>query len=193
MLIAGLGNPGPEYRGTWHNLGFRAVEKFAALHNLNFIPGKGEFLYTEKFIAGRKIFILKPTSYMNLSGRPILSFVENYDIYNDNVIIVCDDINLPLSRIRIKSKGSDGGHNGLESIIYHLGTENFPRIRMGIETGENRDDLKNYVLSEIPEKLSEEVDEMLNRTAEALDCLVQYGLEKAMGDYNRKEEPSEIK
>jgi len=193
MLIAGLGNPGPEYRGTWHNLGFRAVEKFAAQYNLNFIPGKGEFLYTEKIIAGRKIFILKPTSYMNLSGRPILSFVENYDIYNDNVIVVCDDINLPLSKIRIRSKGSDGGHNGLASVIYHLGTENFPRIRMGIETGEHRDELKNYVLSEIHEKLSEEVDEMLNRTADALDCLIHHGLEKAMGDFNRKEEPSEIK
>lgn len=185
ILIVGLGNPGPEYRGTWHNLGYRAVEKFAANYKMNFHPGKGEFLYSEKNIAGRKIFLLKPTSFMNLSGRPVLDFVEAKDLFHENIFVVCDDINLSLNRIRVRGKGSDGGHNGLASVIYHLGTDNFPRIRLGISTGEEIDSLSNFVLSEIPEKLAQTVDEMLNRAVDSIDCFIRQGLEKSMGIYNQ--------
>lgn len=190
ILVAGLGNPGPEYRGTWHNLGFRAVEKLAAEYNLSFKPGKGEYFIARKTVAGRPVVLLKPTSYMNISGRPILDFVESGDLFHENILVVCDDINLPLGRLRLRGKGSDGGHNGLESVIYYLGTENFPRLRLGIRIDEVVDDLKDYVLSEIPQKLAEPVVEMVEKAANALDCFVREGLETAMNLFNRYEEPS---
>lgn len=190
ILIAGLGNPGPEYRGTWHNLGFRVVEKLAAELKIDFLPGKGEYLYAFRKIAGREVYLMKPTSYMNLSGRPILDFVELKDLFHENTFVICDDINLPLNRIRIRGKGSDGGHNGLESVIYHLGTENFPRLRLGISTGDEIVSLKKYVLSEINDKISETVDEMLNRAVEAVNCYIHQGLEKSMSLYNQVVEES---
>ena len=190
ILIAGLGNPGPEYRGTWHNLGYRVVEKLAFAYKIDFCPGKGEFLYASRNIAGRELYLMKPTSFMNLSGRPILDFVEMNDLFHENIFVICDDINLPLNRIRIRGKGSDGGHNGLASVIYHLGTENFPRLRLGISVGEQLESLKNYVLSEISEKLVETVDEMLNRSADAVDCFIRQGLEKSMSIFNQVVEQS---
>lgn len=190
ILIAGLGNPGPEYRGTWHNLGFRALEKLAAEFKVDFIAGKGEFLYARARFADREVMLMKPTSFMNLSGQPILMVVESEDFFHENIFVVCDDINLPLSRIRIRAKGSDGGHKGLASTIYYLGTEEFPRLRLGISTKENYDSLKNYVLSEIPQKTAEEVDVMLERSVEATKCFIREGLDKTMTRFNKAEEPS---
>ena len=175
ILIVGLGNPGPEYRGTWHNLGYRVVEKFAANYKMNFHPGKGEYLYSERNIAGQKIYLLKPTSFMNLSGRPVLDFVEAKDLFHENIFVICDDINLPLNRIRLRGKGRDGGHNGLASVIYHLGTDNFPRLKLGISIGEDMASLSDFVLSEISEKLAFTVDEMLNRAVDCIDCFIRQG------------------
>ncbi len=190
ILIAGLGNPGPEYRGTWHNLGFRAVEKLASDYNVDFQAGKGEFFFAAHRISGGRIFIMKSTSFMNLSGRPILDFVEREDLFHNNILVVCDDINLPLGKIRIRGQGSDGGHKGLSSVIYYLGTDNFPRLRLGIRPDFEVDDLSEYVLSEIPEKLAEPVEDMLVKAAGALDCFIREGLTRAMNLYNRYEEPS---
>ena len=187
LLIAGLGNPGPEYRATWHNLGYRVVEKIAAEMNVDFIAGKGEFLYTRKSIGGKDIVLFKPTSFMNLSGRPILKIVEDEDFYHENVMVICDDINLPLSRIRMRGRGSDGGHKGLASVIYYLGTDNFPRLRMGIACSDRIDNLKDYVLSEIPQKLAETVDNMLQSTVEAVLCFLNEGLNTAMSKFNSAE------
>ena len=190
ILIIGLGNPGPDYRGTWHNLGFRALEKLAEQYKITFRPGKGEYLLAQKDVVGRKVYLLKPLSYMNLSGRPVLDFVEREDLFHENILAVCDDVNLPLGRIRLRGQGSEGGHKGLSSIIYYLGTENFPRLRLGIAQEGDMGVLTDYVLSEIPEKQIEATEEMLNRGVEALDSFIRKGLNAAMTEFNRQEEPS---
>ena len=186
----GLGNPGPEYRGTWHNLGYRVTERLAREYRIDFIAGKGEYLCARKQIAKRDIILMKPTSFMNLCGRPILHLVEREDLYNEDVFIICDDINLPLGKIRLRGKGSDGGHKGLASVIYYLGTENFPRLRLGISTGVETVNLRDYVLSEVPEKLTDSVNIVLERAVDAVNCSIKEGLDMAMTQFNRTEEPS---
>lgn len=184
ILIAGLGNPGPEYRGTWHNLGFRVVEKLARELKVDFRPGKSSHIYARKHFAGRDLILMKPLSYMNLSGQPLLDVVEKEDLFHDNIIVVCDDINLPVGKIRLRAKGSDGGQKGLASVIYYLGTEEFPRLRLGISTGDEKKDLKDHVLSEIPGRYAETVDEMLDKAVDALLCFVREGLNSSMTKYN---------
>jgi PTH1 family peptidyl-tRNA hydrolase len=188
ILIAGLGNPGPSYRGTWHNLGYRVLEKLATRFRVEFLAGKGEYLFSSVKFSGRDVLMVKPTSYMNLSGRPILQLVEQEDIFHENILAICDDINLPLGKIRLRGKGSEGGHKGLSSLIYYLGTENFPRIRMGIATEEEITDLKYHVLLEIPERYSIEVDMMLEKTADAVEAFIEQGLTFAMNKFNSYEE-----
>lgn len=184
ILIAGLGNPGPQYRGTWHNLGYRAVEKLAAYFSLDFRPGKGQYLLAEKHYAGRDIILLKPTCYMNLSGLPILQVVEKEDLFHENILIICDDINLPLGKLRLRAKGSDGGQKGLASVIYYLGTDDVPRLRLGISTAREDLELKDYVLSEIREKYILAVEDMLNRALDAALCFITEGLNQAMTRFN---------
>ena len=184
ILIAGLGNPGPDYRGTWHNLGFRVLEKIANALKVSFRPGKGKYLIAEKHYHGRDVILLKPLSYMNLSGQPILDVVEKEDLFHDNILVICDDINLPAGKIRLRTKGSDGGQKGLASVIYYLGTDSFPRLRLGISTGQEAANLKDYVLREIPDKYSEVADDMLNRSAEAALCFIREGINQAMSRYN---------
>jgi PTH1 family peptidyl-tRNA hydrolase len=188
ILIVGLGNPGAEYRGTWHNLGFRSVEKLAREYAVDFRPGRGEFFRADKTISGRQIILLKPTCFMNLSGQPVLKIVEEEDLFHDNILVVCDDFNLPLGKLRLRGKGSDGGHKGLASVIYYLGTENFPRLRLGIKTEEEGPDLRDYVLSEIPQKYAEEVEMMLVKSVEVIICFIQEGLNQAMTRFNKSEE-----
>ena len=190
ILIAGLGNPGPEYRGTWHNLGYRVVEKAARDYQMDFAAGKGEYLYARKRVSGRDLILMKPISFMNISGRAILQFVEQEDLYHEDILMICDDINLPMGKIRLRGKGSDGGHKGLASVIYYLGTENFPRLRLGIYTGGEINNLKYYVLSEVPSEYADSVNIMLEHAVSAADCFIKNGLDKAMTEFNRREEPS---
>lgn len=184
ILIAGLGNPGPQYRGTWHNLGYRVVEGLAKEFNVDFRPGKGQYLLAEKRIAGRDVILMKPTSYMNLSGQPVLQVVEKEDLFHENILVVCDDINLPLGKIRLRSKGSDGGQKGLQSVIYYLGTENVPRLRLGISIGPVMMEIKDYVLSEVPDRFSLTVEEMVRQGVDAALCFITEGLASAMTRFN---------
>jgi PTH1 family peptidyl-tRNA hydrolase len=191
ILIIGLGNPGPEYRGTWHNLGFRVVEKLAAKLKVDFIPGKGEFLLAVKKLAGKKITLMKPTSFMNLSGRPTLDYVEAENLFHNNIMVITDDVNLPLGTVRIRGKGSDGGHKGLASVIYYLGTDNIPRMRLGIASGANPDTIRDFVLSDIPAHLAEEVNAMLDNAADAAETYILDGINIAMSRFNRPAETNE--
>ena len=112
ILIAGLGNPGPDYRGTWHNLGFRVLEKIANALKVSFRPGKGKYLIAEKHYHGRDVILLKPLSYMNLSGQPILDVVEKEDLFHDNILVICDDINLPAGKYAFEPKAAMAGRKG---------------------------------------------------------------------------------
>jgi len=124
---------------------------------------------------------------MNLSGQPILEVVEKEDLFHENIMVVCDDINLPAGKIRLRAKGSDGGQKGLASVIYYLGTDEFPRLRLGISTGDEEKDLKDYVLSEIPGKYQESVDEMLDRAVAAILRFIKEGLNASMTSFNQSQ------
>ena len=131
-IIAGLGNPGREYDMTRHNIGFEVIDYLAEQYNVKVNKLKFKSLYGETNLGGEKVYLVKPQTYMNLSGEAIREFCAFYKIPSENVIIINDDISLEAGKVRIRRKGSAGGHNGLKSIIYQLGTDEFPRIKMGV-------------------------------------------------------------
>ncbi len=149
-LIAGLGNPGNRYINTRHNAGFIVLDYLAESLNLSFKAGKGDYYFVEHSVGNKGFFLLKPTTYMNNSGLAVLDFVSRYGIQLRDILVVYDDFNLPLGTIRVRPKGSDGGHNGISSIIYHLETFEFGRMRIGIGIDKEikNDDYVDFVLSE---------------------------------------------
>ncbi len=184
QVVAGLGNPGRKYVRTWHNLGFVILDYWAIRKGLEFKPGRGDYAYLEFSSPRGKITLVKPSSYMNLSGVPVAQIVRYRKLEPENTLIVCDDVALPLGVIRIRRGGSDGGHKGLASVIAHLGSENVPRMRLGIFTEGWQGDLKSYVLSRIPESLEDRVRRVVEVSALALDCIIEEGIETAMNRYN---------
>ena len=130
FLIVGLGNPGKEYENTRHNIGFDAIDKIAEKYNIELNRIKFKSVYGEGFIGGEKVILLKPTTYMNLSGESLRAIMDFYKLSNEDVLVLYDDISLEVGRIRIREKGSAGGHNGIKSIIAHLGSDIFSRIRL---------------------------------------------------------------
>ena len=131
-LIVGLGNPGKEYDGTRHNIGFEAIDYMANKYNIEVNRIKFKGVFGEGFIDNKKVILLKPTTYMNLSGESIREVINFYKISNENIIVIYDDISLEVGKLRIREKGSDGGHNGIKSIIANLGSDVFPRIKIGV-------------------------------------------------------------
>ena len=137
-IIAGLGNPSKEYKNTRHNIGFDVIDVIADKHNIDVSTIKHKALVGKGMIGAEKVILVKPQTYMNLSGDSIREFVSFFKIPPENVIVICDDINLDVGNIRIKQKGSDGGHNGLKSIIYQLSSDQFPRIKMGVGSNDTK-------------------------------------------------------
>ena len=184
-IIAGLGNPGREYVNTRHNIGFEAIDTIASKYNIKLNKEKFKAIYGEGFIAGEKVLLLKPQTYMNLSGESLRDFVNWYKVDTENIIIIYDDISLPVGKIRIRPKGSAGGHNGIKSIIFQLGTDVFPRIKIGVGSPQNKDyDLADYVLGKFSK---EEIDILIKtviRATEAVETIIKYGTEKAMSGFN---------
>lgn len=180
----GLGNIGDKYAGTRHNLGFELLDQLCQKLAIKPKPGQGDYYIAEKTIDGTNIRLIWPTTYMNNSGLAVRQILDNYDLTPDSVMIICDDINLPLGQIRIRAGGSDGGHNGLGSIIYHIESEKFPRLRMGVgPLPENRDQVE-FVLGQFIEKEPEIVKKMLVKSGEAVLYLLKNRLDKAMSEYN---------
>jgi PTH1 family peptidyl-tRNA hydrolase len=184
-LVVGLGNPGARYEKTWHNLGYMVVDRWAAIHGLNFRPGRGEYYQLAWGKGVGKVTFLKPTPYMNLSGIPTGGVARYLKLSPENILVICDDVALPLGVLRIRKTGSAGGHKGLASIIGTLGSEEIPRMRLGIWTENWRGDLADYVLSAIPKKLRDDLLIVVNSAAEALDSILTEGIETAMNRYNR--------
>jgi PTH1 family peptidyl-tRNA hydrolase len=197
-IIAGLGNPGQKYEITRHNAGFLILDSFAQANNLTFKPGKGDYYFAKGKISRTEFMLLKPTTYMNNSGLAVLEAVESIPEFNtENLLVVYDDFQLPLGTIRVRTGGSDGGHNGISSIIYHLNTMDFPRMRVGIGTGEvmKKDDFVDFVLSNFTgEEIKIFQDMMPNYSACIKDFLGE-DLKAVMNRHNRnflkKEEPDE--
>lgn len=187
-IIAGLGNPGREYESTRHNAGFLAVDYLANICDIKINKSKFKALYGEGTIAGERVVILKPQTYMNLSGESILDAVQFYKINTENIIIVYDDVSIPLGRIRIRPSGSDGGHNGMKSIIYLLGSDNFPRVRIGI--GEPDRDMVEHVLGRFNDDEQKIMIDTIKVAVEGIKTIVSSGPQEAMNRYNSYRHPS---
>lgn len=184
-VIAGLGNPGKKYVGTRHNIGFEALDAVAAKYGIDIKKAKFNAIYGEGMIEGEKVVLVKPQTFMNLSGEAVREFREWYKTDNSQIIIIYDDVSLPVGKMRIRPKGSAGGHNGMKSIIYQLNSEEFPRIRIGIGSPENPEfDLADYVLGKFTKAEVKELVEIAINTAEAVGEIIKNGLEKAMTKFN---------
>ena len=183
-VVVGLGNPGKEYQNMRHNIGFKVIEKLARLINIKFCR-KGYFsLYGFGRVNKEEVLLVKPTTYINRSGIAVSSFLHCYRISEENLLIIYDDADLELGRIRIRRRGGAGGHRGVNSIIDSLGTKNFKRLRLGVK-GEGRNDaLANYVLEEFTSEERPIAEEMIVRGAEAAELILREGIEIAMNKYN---------
>ena len=185
-LIAGLGNPTREYEKTRHNVGFEAIDILADKAGTTVTEKKHKALYGKGYIGGQKVILAKPQTYMNLSGESIREIADFYKIEPENIIILCDDINLSEGQLRIRLKGSAGGHNGLKNIISHLGTQEFPRIRSGVGEKPRGMDLADYVLGRFPKEQQAVMEEAYRDAADAACMMIEEGADAAMNHYNRK-------
>ena len=182
FLIVGLGNPGSQYEDTRHNIGFKVVDNMAKEYNIEINRQKFKGMCGEGFINGEKVILLKPTTYMNLSGESIREVVDFYKLSNDDVLVIYDDISLDVGRLRIREKGSAGGHNGIKSIIAHLGTDIFPRIKVGV--GQPNVDLVNYVLGKFTKEEMEVLNESIDASTKAAKEIISNDVKTAMNIYN---------
>ena len=190
-LIVGLGNPGVKYAGNRHNIGFMCVDRFAQENSLTFSRSNSHAKVAESRIAGHDIVLAKPQTFMNNSGVSVGGLVRKFKVKFENLIVVHDDLDLPLGRIRIRLGGSSGGHNGINSIVQQIGNQEFIRVRIGIgrpngqETSKNgEDEVINHVLSDFtPEEITI-MQEVIPCVIEALQCLLSSGLTEAMNKFN---------
>ena len=186
FLIVGLGNPGKQYEHTRHNIGFDVMDALAEKYNISISEKKHKALCGKGVINGVKVVLAKPQTYMNLSGESIRDAVDFYKIDPETeLIVIYDDISLPPGHLRIRKKGSAGGHNGIKNIIQHLGTQVFPRIRVGVGEKPEGWDLADYVLSGFSKEDEVLVKESWERAVEAAAVMLTDGPEKAMNDFNR--------
>jgi PTH1 family peptidyl-tRNA hydrolase len=182
-IVVGLGNPGNQYAGTRHNIGFEVVDYIAGELQRPFKAGKGDYYCSETRIGMQKIMLVKPTTYMNNSGRAVRQIVDYFALAVTDVLIICDDYNLPLGTFRFRPAGSDGGHNGLSSVIYELATDVIDRFRFGI--GDRFEDAVGFVLSKFDQREKEEIKQLLPLAKEAVYSWIEQGIEVTMNGYNR--------
>lgn len=186
-IIAGLGNPSKEYEGTRHNAGFQVIDRIAEKYNISVDAKKHRALIGKGMIAGQKVILAKPQTFMNLSGESIRSLLDYYKIDEENeLIVIYDDISLEPGQIRIRAKGSAGGHNGIKNIIQHLGGQVFPRIKVGVGEKPPKMDLADYVLGHFSKEEKAKMDEGYEHAIHALELMLMGEISEAMNEYNRK-------
>lgn len=183
-LIAGLGNPTREYEKTRHNVGFDTIDVLADRINTDVAERKFKGLYGKGMLGGEKVILLKPQTFMNLSGESVRAAADFYKIPPDHIIVIYDDISLDVGHLRIRTKGSAGGHNGIKNIIAHLGTQEFPRIKIGVGGKPPRMDLADYVLSRFPAEERKIMETAFRDAAEAAGVLIAEGPDAAMNRFN---------
>ena len=184
-LIVGLGNPGKEYEKTRHNCGFRAIDMLAQTLGCKIDKAKFQGLYGQVTYQNRKLFLLKPMTYMNLSGKSVLQLSAYYQIPPQRIIVLFDDISLEPGRLRIRSDGSAGGHNGIKSIISELGSQDFPRVKIGVGAKAHAEqDLADWVLSNFSASEEKALASALERAADAALCIMDSGVPEAANRYN---------
>lgn len=184
-IIVGLGNPGRKYENTKHNIGFITLDFLADKNGIKINKIKHKALVGEGMIAGRNVLLVKPQTYMNLSGNSVREVMEYYKADPDQLIVIYDDVDIPMGHLRIRKKGSAGTHNGMRSIIYDLQDEGFPRIRIGIG-GDRKMSLASYVLGGFAKEERRLMEAAVGRAALALECILEKGIDIAMGEYNGK-------
>jgi len=186
FLIVGLGNPGTEYEWSRHNLGFMLIDKLSADTGIDVYRRECQSRTGRGEMEGRAVKLIKPQTYMNLSGEAVACFVNKHKLAEpgENLIVISDDLALPFGKIRIRARGSAGGHNGLKSIIGLLGTHEFTRLRIGIQPDHPINDAKRFVLDSYPRTARTEVEKILERSAEAIHAILRDGVLKAMTVYN---------
>jgi len=180
-LIAGLGNPGPKYRGTRHNVGFEVIDRLAARASIAFESAPAEALMARW--RSSDTLLVKPLTFMNHSGQAIGELLRYFKVDVADLLVVVDEVQLPLGKLRARARGSAGGHNGLKSVIAHLGDE-FARLRLGVGRGEERRDLADHVLSRFDADEMAEVERMIARAADASDTFITSGIAAVMNQYN---------
>ena len=185
-LIVGLGNPGTQYAATRHNIGFEAVDAIADIYKVSMNKEKFKAVIGEGIISGEKVILMKPITYMNLSGEAVKMCMQWHKILPDDIIIIYDDVSLDIGQLRIRKKGSAGGHNGIKSIIQHLGTDTFPRIKIGVGEKPPGWDLANYVLGRFSEEEMKIICPRLKDVAKAVEVMIEKDIDTAMNEYNMK-------
>ncbi|HEX3075983.1 MAG TPA: aminoacyl-tRNA hydrolase [Lachnospiraceae bacterium] len=186
-IIVGLGNPTREYTATRHNIGFDAITRIADDYNIALDTKKHKAICGKGVIEGQKVILAQPQTYMNLSGESIRELIDFYKIDpTSELIVIYDDISLDVGQLRIRTKGSAGGHNGIKSIIAHLGTQEFPRIKVGVGDKPKNWDLADYVLGRFPEQEQPVIREALGNVSAACKCIVTQDINSAMNLYNKK-------
>ncbi len=183
-LIVGLGNPEPKYRETPHNAGFIVCDRFADRHHMSGDVAKFRGMFRRGRVASADVGVLKPETYMNLSGESVAEAMRYLPIEHEDVIVVSDDMELPTGKIRIRKNGGHGGHNGLRSIIQHLGSQEFPRVRVGVGRPDEGRDPTGHLLSRVREDERARFSETVDLAVDALEVVLRDGLDKAMNRYN---------
>ncbi len=184
FLVAGLGNPGRKFEHNRHNVGFMLISRLGARLGESFGQVQSKALIAKSIYQGERVILVKPQTYMNRSGAAINSLVHFYQVPLENILVAYDDVDLPLGTLRIRPSGSSAGQKGMQSIIERLGTEEFPRLRIGTGRPPGRKEAADYVLQDFPPDERELLDETLNRAVEAVLTFLQYGLERAMNSFN---------
>lgn len=184
-LIVGLGNKGEEYNNTRHNMGFRAIDAFATFHNVEINKLKMNGLYGEIFNNNEKIILLKPQRYINLSGQVIKEYTDYYKIDIKDILIISDDLDMPIGKIKLKFQGSSGGHNGLKDIEHCLKTKEYKRLKIGISNNKEMS-TKDYVLGKLNKAEKEEIDKIMDKIPDILNDYLKYDFNYVMNKYNKK-------
>jgi PTH1 family peptidyl-tRNA hydrolase len=186
FLVAGLGNPGEEYAATPHNLGFLAVDRLAARHKIRLSRRECQAVVGQGTISGKAVLLAQPQTFMNLSGLAVKPLVEKYGIPPSELIVVYDELDLPWGSLRIRPGGSAAGHNGAKDVILKLGTQEFPRIRLGAHPGHRLTSGAGYLLSRMSRQQTETLDAFIDHAADAMESVIAEGVELSMTRFNRR-------
>ncbi len=185
-VIVGLGNPGKEYENTRHNMGFKAIDVLSLSENIEIKKSKFHALFGQGRIAGKKAVLVKPQTYMNRSGIAARESAMYFDVPSQNVIVIYDDIDLPTGSIRIRKSGGAGTHNGMKSVVQELGTKDFTRIRIGVGSAENGEDLVDRVIGKVPKAEQQLLQDAAREAAEAARDIIAMGADNAMNKHNHR-------
>lgn len=184
-LVVGLGNPGPKYTWTRHNMGFLVIDTLANRLDLPVQKLKYKALTDTALLGGQSILLMKPTTYMNLSGESVGAAARFYKVPPEHILVISDDVDLPQGKLRIRRSGSAGGHNGLKNIIAHLGSDQFPRLKVGVGGKPHPDsDMADWVLGAFTGPDRTFMEKTIDRAADAVTCLLEYGVDRAMSQFN---------